>query len=246
MELIAHRGACSQYPENSIAAFDAALRAGARLIELDVQLTRDLEPFVHHDRNLSRMTGVLGEITQSHSKDLRGLRASYPDRFGDRYLDNPLSSLREFSDWFLDHDDATAFVEIKRHSIRSFGVARTAEAVLHATDEIHDQIVVISFDAEVLYEVRSLAPALPTGLVLAAYDAASEEIVCELRPQYVLCKTRLLPAAGLPWDGDWRWVPYCVDSVEEVVEYAARGFDLLETNCIVEILGHPAWSSLHE
>lgn len=46
--IVAHRGYPAEHPENSIAAFDAAVKAGARWIEVDVQL-RDGVPVLAHD-----------------------------------------------------------------------------------------------------------------------------------------------------------------------------------------------------
>ena len=48
MDLIAHRGWAARYPENTVPAFRAALEAGARFVELDVQLSSDLVPVVFH------------------------------------------------------------------------------------------------------------------------------------------------------------------------------------------------------
>lgn len=48
-EIIAHRGANREAPENTIAAFQRALEIGAHGIELDVHVTRDGVPVVHHD-----------------------------------------------------------------------------------------------------------------------------------------------------------------------------------------------------
>ena len=47
--IIAHRGASSYAPENTIAAFDLALQMGERHLELDVHLTRDDHLVVIHD-----------------------------------------------------------------------------------------------------------------------------------------------------------------------------------------------------
>jgi len=47
--VIAHRGASATHPENTIAAFKAAARAGADAVELDVRLTADGVPVVLHD-----------------------------------------------------------------------------------------------------------------------------------------------------------------------------------------------------
>ena len=53
----AHRGACAEYPENTMAAFLGAAGEGTDWIELDVQLSRDGQVFVMHDQNFRRTTG---------------------------------------------------------------------------------------------------------------------------------------------------------------------------------------------
>ena len=51
--VIAHRGASSYAPENTMAAFDLALQMGVRHLELDVHLTRDDDLVVIHDDTTS-------------------------------------------------------------------------------------------------------------------------------------------------------------------------------------------------
>ena len=48
-KIIAHRGASGEYPENTVAAFCAAIEQRADMIEFDVQVTRDGVPVVLHD-----------------------------------------------------------------------------------------------------------------------------------------------------------------------------------------------------
>ncbi|MFC1685138.1 glycerophosphodiester phosphodiesterase, partial [Pseudomonadota bacterium] len=50
--LIAHRGYALHYPENSLEAMEAALKAGALFVEFDVHLSADEEPMVIHDANV--------------------------------------------------------------------------------------------------------------------------------------------------------------------------------------------------
>ena len=64
--ITAHRGASIAAPENTLAAFRAAMEAGATYIELDVQRTRDGQIAVLHDGDLMRMGDdprKLGELT---------------------------------------------------------------------------------------------------------------------------------------------------------------------------------------
>jgi len=56
--IVAHRGAQAEAPENTHAAFEAAIRRGVDGIELDVQLTADKVPVIFHDNTLSRIVGI--------------------------------------------------------------------------------------------------------------------------------------------------------------------------------------------
>src|ERR1043165_6207 len=53
VERIGHRGAPRRYLENTTPSFQEALRLGADAIELDVHVTADGVPVVHHDPVLS-------------------------------------------------------------------------------------------------------------------------------------------------------------------------------------------------
>ncbi|MBI3925841.1 MAG: glycerophosphodiester phosphodiesterase [Armatimonadetes bacterium] len=80
--VIAHRGASSLAPENTIPAFRIAVeRYGAKMIELDVQLSRDGVPMVIHDSTLGRTTDARDRypgrkkwpVADFTAEELRGL-----------------------------------------------------------------------------------------------------------------------------------------------------------------------------
>lgn len=52
--LQAHRGVCTDCPENTMAAFRCAVKQGYDLIELDPKFTLDNQCVVLHDRNINR------------------------------------------------------------------------------------------------------------------------------------------------------------------------------------------------
>lgn len=58
----AHRGASILFPENSMAAFQAAINCGADFLELDVRLTKDGVPIVIHDESIDRTTSASGLV----------------------------------------------------------------------------------------------------------------------------------------------------------------------------------------
>ena len=61
-QTIAHRGYKSQYPENTISAFDAAVRVGANAIETDLHLSKDGIVVLSHDPTLKRCFGLKDKI----------------------------------------------------------------------------------------------------------------------------------------------------------------------------------------
>lgn len=72
---IAHRGASAWVPENTVAAFDAALEVNCRAIEFDVRLTADGIPVVIHDDTLDRTTNGSGRVAQTNWLDILRLDA---------------------------------------------------------------------------------------------------------------------------------------------------------------------------
>ncbi len=77
---VAHRGLHSVHaPENTLAAFDAAIEAGLP-IELDVQLTADDEMVVHHDTDLARLSDRPERIRELTVEQLRDIRIAGTDQ----------------------------------------------------------------------------------------------------------------------------------------------------------------------
>ena len=68
--IIGHRGASAVALENTIAAFHAAIVAGADGIEFDVRLSRDGVPVIIHDDTLSRTHGVRRRVADMTMEEL--------------------------------------------------------------------------------------------------------------------------------------------------------------------------------
>ena len=72
--IYAHRGASGDAPENTLEAFDLAVRAGADGVELDVHCCRSGELVVAHDETVDRVsdgTGLIRDLSLSELKQLR-------------------------------------------------------------------------------------------------------------------------------------------------------------------------------
>lgn len=73
--VVAHRGASTVCPENTMPAFRRAIELGAHAIELDVQATRDGRLVVHHDLTLDRTTSGHGPLFAADFDEVRALDA---------------------------------------------------------------------------------------------------------------------------------------------------------------------------
>jgi glycerophosphoryl diester phosphodiesterase len=83
-QVFAHRGGCALGPENTIAAFDLGLAAGADGLELDVHLSADGVVVVCHDDTLDRTTRGSGPVCALTAAELARQDAgwSYTDAGG--------------------------------------------------------------------------------------------------------------------------------------------------------------------
>ena len=62
-ELVAHRGYPRHYPENTLIGIEAAIRAGAAYVEVDIQLSSDQVPLLYHDSDMQRLSGKPGAVS---------------------------------------------------------------------------------------------------------------------------------------------------------------------------------------
>lgn len=91
--IIAHRGASARAPENTAAAFGAAIEDGADMVEFDVRWSADAEPVILHDATLERTTDGHGPLAALTLGDLRRLDAGA--WFGKRFRAERVLTLRE-------------------------------------------------------------------------------------------------------------------------------------------------------
>ncbi len=144
--VIAHRGASSVYPENTIAAFEGAAELGADAVELDVRRTADGTFAVHHDATLGdgrRLVDLAGDELPPHVPRLDGAIDAC----------RGLAVNVEIKNWPADADWDPE---------RRLAVAVTRQVT--ARDDA-DRILVSCFDEETITAVHRLAPGLRTALL---------------------------------------------------------------------------------
>ena len=234
--LIGHRGEPTSYPENSLAGFEAVLKAGAAYIETDVQISADGIPVLCHDPDVARLTGHDDVVMQTNYATLSRLPSGYPKRFGTRFADLRLARLGALASLLKRWPRARALIEVKQDSIEAFGVARVMDVILAELHEVLAQCIVISFQQNPLIHTRAVSN-LPIGWVLPKWSEASLAAAARLQPEYLVCSRKRIPPEPEPlWPGPWKWVVYTVNKAEDALALHNRGIDLLETDVIRELL----------
>ena len=92
--LAAHRGDKKRYPENTMPAFESAMRLGVDMIETDIHMTKDGHLVLIHDRNLMRTTGVNGLTDQTSLEDIQKLDAG--SWFSPNFMNTKVPTVEEF------------------------------------------------------------------------------------------------------------------------------------------------------
>lgn len=235
--LVAHRGYWARYPENTLVAIQAALQAGACVVEFDVQICADRTPVLLHDSNLARTAGRNLDVFELDSLALTDVSVHEPARLGDVFEPQPVAMLSLALALFESYPDATAMVEIKQESIDFFGLEHTMDALLETIRPHAHRCVIISYAADALDYARAHGHDR-IGWVLERFDQLHRLRAGELKPDYLICNHSKLPEDEKPWPGDWRWMLYDIADAAVALELASRGADLIETRDIGGLLQH--------
>jgi glycerophosphoryl diester phosphodiesterase len=238
MMLVAHRGYWERYPENTLVSIEAALHAGARMVEFDVQLCADQTPVLLHDGNLQRTAGIDASVFELDAAALGVISVHEPQRLDDRFKPAPVPTLLQALALFERYPEATALVEIKQESIEHFGLERTLDVLLETIRPYDGRCVIIAYNADALVYARAHGHGR-IGWVLDAFDDAHRLRAYELQPDYLICNHKKLAGQTL-WEGGWHWILYDITDAETALSLAARGAALIETRDIGGLLRHPA------
>ncbi len=232
--VVAHRGASSTHPENTLPAFEAAIEAGAPVVELDVRLTADGVPVVMHDPDVARTTdgrGFLHELTAAEVARLRV--GSGPVRARVPTLAEALACLS---------GRAGVAIEIKNlpgepsYDPDGEPLVEAALAELERT-AFDGPVLVISFNPRSLRRAKALAPELTTGFLSTEHLDPRDALALARagRHELVLPSVAALRPAGEAFVAEAhaagvRVGTWTADDPGTVRELLAMGVDAIATN----------------
>ena len=178
--VVAHRGASEDVPEHTLAAYRRAIEDGADALECDVRLTRDGHLVCVHDRRVERTSNGRGAVSRLELAELaeldwgcwRGLwDAEAPDR--DHEDSCGILTLDRLCETVADAGSRVQLAIETKHPTRHGGLVE--QRVVELLDRFGwarpragrpSPARVMSFSPRALRRVGSLAPALPTVLLL--------------------------------------------------------------------------------
>lgn len=152
---IAHRGASGHYPENTLAAFAAAIELGVDMCELDVHITRDGTAVVIHDATIDRTTDARGIVAAMRLAELQRTDAGI--RFGRQFAGQRIPTLDEVIR--LAAGRCGLNIELK-----GAGTENATCQLIAAHDAIVTTLV-SSFDWKMLERMREIAPQVRLALL---------------------------------------------------------------------------------
>ena len=152
--IVAHRGASAAAPENTIPAFELAWEKGADAIELDCHLTADGYIVCIHDKDTKKVADQNLVIRESKLEDLRALDVgSWLDtKFAGTTIPTLVEAMATVP------AGKKIYIEVKCNA----SIVPVLFQDIEQADLSKDQIVIISFDAEVIRQVELKDPLLQT------------------------------------------------------------------------------------
>lgn len=181
--IVGHRGAGGEAPENTVESFHLAVKQGADMVELDLQLTADGSLVAFHDRDL--------HLLNQEAVPLEGLsldqlaEAVFLDRRGKKRRGDSIPTLAKTL--------ATLPVDLPLNlELKRYGADR--EALVSALDrEIagREQLLLSSFDWDLLALVRQRLPGRPVAPIAKEAADALLDAARELEAYSVHCDWRM-------------------------------------------------------
>ncbi|CBL46889.1 Glycerophosphoryl diester phosphodiesterase [gamma proteobacterium HdN1] len=161
MQLIGHRGARREAPENTLGGFAHLRSLGIQRVELDLHLTHDNQLVVNHDATTQRTTLQTGTISQLSAAALAGYNAAA--QFKDWPHVEPIPTLDQVLSEWPELESIQLEVKTANHyriPAITQQLARTIEA-----HDLGERATVTSIDVRILAHMREYFPKIQRGYV---------------------------------------------------------------------------------
>jgi glycerophosphoryl diester phosphodiesterase len=229
--VIGHRGASHDAPENTMAAFQAALAAGADGVELDVHLTADGIPVVIHNARVDATTDGVGLVNDLSLAEIRRLDAGSHFAVTDEFAGERVPTLEEVLATYGDR--LLVNIELKPQTRpQAAAQLETTVAELVRRLALQERVWASSFKPYSLAKLRQVAPEIPCGLLYSPLSLGAAWLAPitpfeALHPHFTLVRSWFVRFAHRLGR---RVVVWTVDDADRALGLVNAGVDALITN----------------
>ena len=234
--ICAHRGFSTAAPENTMAAFGAAIALGAPEIELDVRFSKDGVPVVSHDDFLERISDGTGVVQDKTFAELKALDFGVHD--GECYKGTQIASFEEVLAQF------SRQVIINLHIKSTEGATYPEEQFRKIVDLLrkydHMEHVYLMGSPEIMERGLQIAPEIPrcmgAGVNINGQEVIQGWEIVDRAIEYKCCKVQLFTPyydqalIDKAHANNIRCNFFYSDDPEEAVKLLEMGVDTLLTN----------------
>ena len=161
--IIAHRGASAYSPENTVAAINKAFELGADGIEIDVQMSRDGELFLHHDWTLEKLGNEKSLVISKTLSQLKKLDAG--KWFSSEFEGEKIPTLSEALS--VVPEGKIVNIEIKKTAADSRDIESKVVRCIRDM-KIADNIIISSFNHQTISKIQKSDPDIKTALIISS------------------------------------------------------------------------------
>ncbi|MBY6053003.1 glycerophosphodiester phosphodiesterase [Cytobacillus firmus] len=188
VKVFAHRGVSGHFPENTMAAFQAALEAGADGIELDVQMAKDGMLVIIHDEKVDRTTGGTGYIKDMTFEEILQLDAG--SWFAEVNAGETIPDLEKFLKWAaMEGNELLINIELKNDLIVYPGMEKKVIDLILKYG-LEQRVIISSFNAESLRRVRDYHSTIQTGYLIEGIPENTLDMAKNIGADSIHCEEK--------------------------------------------------------
>ena len=211
---IGHRGARAYEPENTLSSFRRAVELGVDAVELDVRKTKDNEIVVIHNSDVNKTTDGSGSVSDFTLEQIKRFVTEKGEH---------IPTLEEVLDAVGKR--VKVLVELKEPGIE--------ENVLELIQRkgLIDNVILISFNEDVLRKIRELDDKVTLGLIYVRHKNPIQAAL-ELKAEYLLPLYRFTHSANVKkaHEKGLKVIVWTINTKEEALEYKKKGVDGIATD----------------
>lgn len=196
-----HRGYSQLYPENTIHAFEGALKEGTYSLEIDVAMTTDNQIVVIHDHSVDRTSNGSGFVEEMTLAQLQAL--DFGAWFAPKFKGTAIMTLQELIHWAI-KNQVGLVVEVKQRQRRIEFLAELKK-LLDSIPFAYGYTQLLAFDHPLMVHAKEIMPRVKTQVVtiarycnhLEAIMRSGADFVCIEYPHANEDDLRMFKKAGL-------------------------------------------------